>query len=55
MHNVPLLLINLEAGGPITQNRVGRWHRELPQKVLRDLESELKVLMLATGYTIDDK
>lgn len=41
---------NLEAGEPLTPNRVGRWRQELPPKILNDLESKLYTLMMLTGY-----
>jgi len=51
----PFVINNLEAGGPITRTSVGRWRRELPTEILSSLESELRDLMLLTGYALENE
>jgi hypothetical protein len=51
----PFVINNLEAGGPISQESIGRWHRELPSEVLSILEAKLDNLMILTGYPLEDE
>lgn len=51
----PFVINNLEAGGAVTQDSVGRWHRDLPPEVLSSLETKLHDLMLLTGYTLENE